>query len=145
MADQLRHQHVLEGRQLGQQVIKLEDEPERAVAKLVALALAIRKPTKYRQHKNFYIWPIVHGLATYAPFLSYCALLYYASVVGCVCGLVNWIPKQADQNQISLPEIMERRANDQYEIRPSRENRSMNALVASERTVIFCTWKRQDR
>ena len=39
MADQLRHEHVLEGGQLGQQVIKLEDESERAVAMLVALAI----------------------------------------------------------------------------------------------------------
>ena len=51
VADQLRHEHVFKRRQLGQQVIELEDEPERAVAQLVALAFGqVVDPLAVEQH-----------------------------------------------------------------------------------------------
>ena len=39
VADQLRHHHVLQGRELGQQVVELEDEAERPVPQRVAVAV----------------------------------------------------------------------------------------------------------
>ena len=36
LGDHLRHQHVFQGREFGQQVVELEDEAERLVAQLIA-------------------------------------------------------------------------------------------------------------